>query len=66
MTRSVRDIVTGLASLGIGGGYVNYIDPALPDWARAYYGPNLEGLRSVAHDYDPDGVFDFPQGLTSA
>jgi hypothetical protein len=66
VTRSVRDIVAGLASLGIGGGYVNYIDPALPDWARAYYGPNLERLRSVARDYDPDEVYDFPQGLTRA
>ncbi|GAA4339958.1 FAD-binding oxidoreductase [Streptomyces venetus] len=64
VTRTVRDVVAGLASLGFGGGYVNYIDPALPDWAQAYYGPNLQRLRSVAHDYDPDGVFDFPQGLT--
>ncbi|MFI9354840.1 FAD-binding oxidoreductase [Streptomyces lydicus] len=66
VTRSVGEVVAGLAKLGMGGGYVNYIDPALPDWARSYYGPNLERLRSVAHDYDPDRVFDFAQSLSRA
>ena len=64
VTRSVAEVVAGLAHLGIGGGYVNYIDPDLPDWPTAYYGPNLERLRSIAHDYDPDQVFGFPQALT--
>ncbi|MFI1200692.1 FAD-dependent oxidoreductase [Streptomyces sp. NPDC020883] len=64
--RSVGEVVTGLGAQGIGGGYVNYIDPALPDWPRSYYGPNLERLRSIAHDYDPDKVFDFRQGLSRA
>ncbi|REK84709.1 FAD-binding oxidoreductase [Streptomyces inhibens] len=66
VTRSVGEVVAGLNSQGIGGGYVNYIDPALPDWAKAYYGPNLERLRSVAHDYDPDNVFDFAQAVSRA
>lgn len=66
VTRGVGEVVAGLASQGIGGGYVNYIDPDLPDWPKAYYGPNLARLRSVAHDYDPDKVFDFPQALTQA
>ncbi|GGM72561.1 hypothetical protein GCM10011609_05450 [Lentzea pudingi] len=44
-------------------GYVNYIDPQMPDWASAYYGSSLTRLREVARKYDPDRVFVFPQGL---
>ncbi|MGY5075725.1 FAD-binding oxidoreductase [Streptomyces nigrescens] len=64
VTRSVGQVVAGLADQGIKDGYINYIDPALPDWAKAYYGPNLERLRTVAYEYDPDRVFDFPQAVT--
>ncbi|MDT0345735.1 FAD-dependent oxidoreductase [Streptomyces litchfieldiae] len=66
VTRKVGEVVAGLGALGVGGGYVNYIDPALPDWAAAYYGAGLERLRSVARACDPHGVFAFPQGLTRA
>ncbi len=44
-------------------GYVNYIDPEMPDWAKAYYGDSLPRLRRVARKYDPDGLFAFEQGL---
>ncbi|TCO65438.1 FAD-binding oxidoreductase [Actinocrispum wychmicini] len=44
-------------------GYVNYIDPAMPDWANAYYGANLDRLKGIAKQYDPDAVFAFPQGI---
>lgn len=44
-------------------GYVNYIDPEMPDWPTAYYGRNLARLREVANRYDPDRVLAFPQGL---
>jgi FAD/FMN-containing dehydrogenase len=57
----VRDDLTGAVGSSA---YVNYIDAAMPDWATAYYGANLTRLRSVAHQYDPDGLFTFAQGLS--
>ncbi len=60
-TDSVAEVVTGL---GLGGGYVNYIDPALPDWMTAYYGGNVTRLKQVAKTYDPDKVFGFAQAVT--
>ncbi|MFC7617858.1 BBE domain-containing protein [Actinokineospora soli] len=48
------------------GGYVNYIDAAMPDWQVTYYGQNVNRLRDVARQYDPDAVFGFAQGLVRA
>ncbi len=64
-TRQVGEVRDGLGELAGGHGYVNYIDPEMPDWAKAYYGTNLTRLRQVADRYDPDGVFAFAQGLTT-
>jgi FAD/FMN-containing dehydrogenase len=49
-----------------GGCYVNYIDPDLKDWQRAYYGSNYDRLVRIKKAYDPDGLFKFPQGITAA
>ncbi|MBV8996246.1 MAG: FAD-binding oxidoreductase [Pseudonocardiales bacterium] len=59
----MRDQLTGV--LG-GGGYVNYIDAGMPNWAQAYYGDNLTRLRQVAQRYDPDRLFTFPQAIINA
>lgn len=44
-------------------GYLNYIDREVRNWPEAYYGGNLDRLLRVKRKYDPDNVFDFPQGL---
>jgi FAD/FMN-containing dehydrogenase len=50
---------------GTGGAYQNFPDPDLQDWARAYYGSNLQRLLRVKARYDPGGFFRFPQSLPS-
>ncbi len=65
VTQAVGEAVAGLAAAGAGGGYVNYIDPALPDWKTAYYGGNAQRLQDVARKYDPQIVFRFGQGVVS-
>jgi FAD/FMN-containing dehydrogenase len=65
VTQSVGDVVAGLAAAGAGGGYVNYIDPALPEWKAAYYGDNAKRLQDVAKKYDPYNVFRFGQSVVA-
>jgi FAD/FMN-containing dehydrogenase len=45
------------------GAYQNFADPSLEDWARAYYGGNLDKLRRIKADVDPDRVFRFAQAI---
>ncbi|GIG59841.1 hypothetical protein Lfu02_42130 [Longispora fulva] len=43
--------------------YVNFADPDLEDWRRAYYGSNADRLAEVKRRYDPDRFFTFPQAV---
>jgi FAD/FMN-containing dehydrogenase len=49
-----------------GEAYQNYIDPQLDGWQRAYYGSNLERLREIKKQIDPDFRFRFPQAIPPA
>lgn len=60
---AVRDQLAGVLGAG---GYINYIDAGMPNWAQAYYADNLPRLRQVAQRYDPNRLFIFPQAITKA
>ncbi|MFC5286144.1 FAD-binding oxidoreductase [Actinokineospora guangxiensis] len=65
-SRAVAEVRDALARDGLSGGYVNYIESAMPDWGIMYYGDNVNRLRDTAKRYDPDNVFAFAQGLAKA
>jgi FAD/FMN-containing dehydrogenase len=43
--------------------YPNFPDPALEDWRTAYHAGNYPRLVAVKRAYDPDRLFDLPQGV---
>ncbi|MGW0949800.1 FAD-binding oxidoreductase [Streptomyces sp. NPDC002623] len=46
-----------------GAAYQNYADPTLTNWRKAYYGAALPRLTQLKKQYDPTGVFTYPQAL---
>jgi len=49
---------------GSGGVYANFPDLALADGPAAYHRGNLARLARIKRDYDPDGLFAFPQCIS--
>lgn len=48
---------------GMSGAYVNFCNRDTPDWAHAYYGPNLPRLVEIKRRWDPDRAFAFAQAI---
>ena len=47
------------------GAYINYIDPLQRDWQDRYYAKNYKRLCDLKSQIDPNGFFDFQQGIGS-
>ena len=62
----IRDFHADMLPHSTGGAYVNYIDPELEGWQRAYYGSNYERLVRVKAACDPGCLFKMPQGIAVA
>jgi FAD/FMN-containing dehydrogenase len=62
----VRAMYDSVAPWRSGASYVNYTDPDLTDWQRAYYAANLPRLKEIKRKYDPDNVFRFAQSIPPA
>ena len=48
---------------GTGGAYQNFAEPGREDWARAYYGDNLERLTAIRERYDPGDLLRSSQSV---
>ncbi|KAM6526077.1 hypothetical protein FSOLCH5_002208 [Fusarium solani] len=68
LLRRFRESVTSSMADGEWGMYANYLDTQLDGdtAARLYYGGNLERLRGLKREFDPDDVFWNPQGIRPA
>ena len=60
----VAELTEALAPY-VNGAYVNVPNAGMPDWERAYWGPNVERLRQIKAAYDPDNVFSYAQSITA-
>ena len=50
----------------VNGAYVNVPNAGMADWETAYWGPNVDRLRTIKRKYDPENVFCFEQSVPPA
>lgn len=59
----VRELRALLRPYVSGASYVNYCDLDLPNFATAYWGPNLARLSKIKSEFDPENVFRHAQSV---
>ncbi len=47
----------------VNGAYVNVPNAGMADWDTAYWGANVDRLRTIKAKYDPDNVFSYEQSV---
>lgn len=47
----------------VNGAYVNVPNAGMANWETAYWGPNVDRLRTIKAKYDPNNVFSFEQSI---
>ena len=47
----------------VNGAYINVPNAGMADWETAYWGPNVDRLRTIKAKYDPNNVFSFEQSI---
>lgn len=50
----------------VNGAYVNVPNVGMADWEHAYWGPNVDRLRTIKAAYDPENVFSYEQSIRPA
>ncbi|KAK2767565.1 hypothetical protein FQN54_003723 [Arachnomyces sp. PD_36] len=70
---TTRDFITGLADTVTSGNpdadfrsYAGYVDPALENGQKSYWGSNLPRLEQIKRAVDPNDVFQNPQSVRPA
>ena len=58
----IAEFSEALAPYG-NGAYVNVPNAGMADWETAYWGANVDRLRTVKAKYDPDNVFWYEQSI---
>ncbi|KAL1860570.1 hypothetical protein VTK73DRAFT_7278 [Phialemonium thermophilum] len=74
VTKTMRDFLTGMHDRFLAvrtqqndtGTYAGYVDPALKDAQRQYWGTNLPMLEALKRRWDPTDVFHNPQSVRPA
>jgi FAD/FMN-containing dehydrogenase len=47
----------------VNGAYINVPNAGMPGWETAYWGPNVDRLRTIKAKYDPENVFSYEQSV---
>jgi hypothetical protein len=47
----------------VNGAYTNVPNAGMADWEKAYWGPNVDRLRTIKATYDASNVFCFEQSI---